>query len=176
MAGGLVRELGGVRIDTSDWPVVLVEFPELRVPDGDFAATLGTIEQIMRECQTKREKCAQVTDITRVQQLAPASQRKYAGEWLKRNTNLIVATSVGGATVTPSAILRGLITAVHWFHKPATPNEFVATREEGLRYVIGLLDQAHIALPHRVCVLRERLNLMAQPPRGKQSSWLGWPR
>jgi hypothetical protein len=176
MVGGVVRELGGVRIDTTDWPVVLVEFPEHRVPDGEFEAALGAIEHVMRECQARGEKCAQVTDITRVKEISPASQRRYAGEWLKKNTHLIAATSVGGATVTPSAILRGLITAVHWIHKPATPNAFVATRDEGLRYVIGLLDQAHVALPHRVCVIRERLALQAQPPRAKQSSWLGWPR
>jgi hypothetical protein len=176
MAGGLVREFGGIRVDTNDWPVVVVEFPEHRVPDGDFEAALGAMEQVMRDCQAKREKCAQVTDIARVREIATASQRQYAGEWLKRNTQLVVATSVGGATVTPSAVLRGLITAVHWFHKPATPNAFVATREEGLRYVIGLLDEAHVALPERVRILRERLRLQAQPPRGKQSSWFSWPR
>ncbi len=170
----IAREFGGARVDTTDWPIVLLEFPEQRVPDGDYEAALQYIEDVMRECQSKRLKCAQVTDISRMQQIANASQRKYAGEWLTRNTELIVATSVGGATVTPSAILRGLVTAVHWFHKPATASEFFATRDDAHRYVIGLLETARVSLPERVRLMRDRLMLRG-PQRPKQSSWLNWP-
>jgi hypothetical protein len=155
----IVREFGGARVDTTDWPILLLEFPEHRVPDGDYEAALGYIVQVMRECHAKGERCAQITDISRMKEIANASQRKYAGEWLTKNTALIVAASVGGATVTPSAILRGLVTAVHWFHKPATASEFFATREEALRYVIGLLEVAHVSLPERVRLLRDRLML-----------------
>jgi hypothetical protein len=134
-----------------------MEFPEHHFPDADFEAALGQIEAIMRECRSAGGKCAQVTDLTRMQQIAPASQRKFAGDWAKRNNDLIVAVSVGGATVTPSAILRGLVTAVHWFHRPPTPNAFLATRPRGQAYVIELLEKAKVVLPPRVCALRDRL-------------------
>jgi hypothetical protein len=172
----MVREFGGVRIDTTDWPILLMEFPEHRFADAEIHAALEAIEQLMRECREQREKCAQVTDLTRVQQLPPASQRKYSGDWLKRNNDLILAASVGGATVTPSAILRGLVTAVHWFHKPETSNEFFATRAEALRYVIQRLEQGRVSLPARVRELRDRLTLQMQPPREKQPSGLSWRR
>jgi hypothetical protein len=172
----MVRDFGGVRVDTNDWPILLMEFPEHRFPDSDFFAALGAIESLMHECRVQRERCAQITDLTRMQQIAPASQRKYAGDWLKRNNDLVVETSVGGATVTPSAILRGLVTAVHWFHKPQTSNEFFATRPEAQRHVIHRLEQAHVALPPRVCELRERLMLQLHPPREKQPSGLSWRR
>jgi hypothetical protein len=171
----IVRDFGGARVDTTDWPILLLEFPEHRVPDADYEAALGYIEQIMIECRTKREKSGQVTDISRMKEIANARQRKYAGDWLTKNTDLIVAASVGGATVTPSAILRGLVTAVHWFNKPATASEFVATRDEALRYVIGLLEVARVPLPDRVRDLRDRLMLRDRPMRPKQSSWIGWP-
>jgi hypothetical protein len=171
----IVRDFGGARVDTTDWPILLLEFPEHRVPDADYEAALGYIERIMVECKAKREKCAQVTDISRMKEIANARQRKYAGEWLERNTALIVEASVGGATVTPSAILRGLVTAVHWFNKPATASEFVATREEALRYVIGLLETARVPLSDRVRDLRDRLYLRDRPMRPRQSSWTNWP-
>ena len=159
MGTHLSRDFGGVRVDTSDWPIIVMEFPEKHFPDADFEAALGHVEQIMVECRSTGQKCGQITDLTRMQQIAPASQRKFAGDWAKRNSDLIVAVSVGGATVTPSAILRGLVTAVHWFHRPPTPNAFLATRPEGLLYVIGLLEQAKVVLPPRVGDLRERLLL-----------------
>ena len=162
MGTHLSRDFGGVRVDTGDWPIIVMEFPQHRFPDADFEAALGQIEQIMQECQTTGHKCAQITDLTRMEQIAPASQRRYAGEWAKRNNDLIVAVSVGGATVTPSAILRGLVTAVHWFHRPPTPNAFLATRPGGLLYVIELLEQAKVVLPPRVCELRDRLALQAR--------------
>jgi hypothetical protein len=172
----IVRDFGGVLIDTTDWPIILMEFPELRFADADIHAALDSIEQLMRECREQRGKCTQITDLTRVQQIPPASQRKFSGDWLKRNNDLILATSVGGATVTPSAILRGLVTAVHWFHKPETSNEFYATRAEAYRYVIQRLEQSRVSLPARVRELRDRLLLQMQPPREKQPSGLSWRR
>ena len=180
MATHLSRDFGGVRVDTSDWPIILMEFPEYRFPDADFEAALGHIEQIMQECHGTGHKCAQITDLTRMQQIAPASQRKYAGDWAKRNNDLIVAVSVGGATVTPSAILRGLVTAVHWFHRPPTPNAFLATRPDGLRYVIELLEGGKVVLPPRVRELRDRLTMQAKTHRDSSRAGstdvVGWRR
>lgn len=176
MATHLTRDFGGIRVDTTDWPILLFEFPEQRFADADFEAALDHVEQIMRECRGTGRKCAQITDLSRMQQIAPASQRKYAGEWAKRNNGLIVSASVGGATVTPSAILRGLVTAVHWFHRPPTPNAFLATLPDGQRYVIDLLEQANVSLPLRVRELRDRLAAQATTHRGKLPSWLGGRR
>jgi hypothetical protein len=172
----MVRDFGGVRVDTTDSPILLMEFPEHRLQDADFHAALESIEKLMRECRGQRDRCAQITDLTRMHEIAPASQRKCAGEWLKRNNELVLASSVGGATVTPSAILRGLVTAVHWFHKPDTGNDFFATRAEAQRHVIQRLEQARVSLPPRVCELRERLLLQLHPPREKQPSGLTWRR
>jgi hypothetical protein len=175
VAAHLVRDFGGILVDTNDWPILVMEFPENRFPDTEFQASLDYIEHLMVECRSAGHKCAQITDLTRMQQIAPASQRKYAGEWAKRNSDLVVASSVGGATVTPSAILRGLVTAVHWFHRPPTPNAFLATRTDGQRYVIDLLAQAREFLPPRVCELRDRLAGQART-RDKLPSGLGWRR
>jgi hypothetical protein len=176
MPAHLVREFGGLLVDTTDWPIIVLEFPEERFPDADCEAGLGYVEQLMRECVRDREKCAQITDLTRIQQIPNASQRRYAGEWVKRNGELVVASSVGGATVTPSSILRGLVTAVHWFHRPPTPNAFLATRPDAHRYVIKLLEDARVSLPARVTQLRDRLAREATAYREKQPGGWTWPR
>ena len=61
---------------------------------------------------------------------------------------------------------NGLVTAVHWFHRPPTPNAFLATRPRGLLYVIELLEQAKVVLPRRVCELRDRLMAQAKTDPG----------
>jgi hypothetical protein len=172
MTAQRVREFGGLLVDTTDWPIIVLEFPEQRFPDADCQAGLDCITQLMRECARERQKCTQITDLTRIQQIPNASQRKFAGEWVKQNSELVVAASVGGATVTPSAILRGLVTAVHWFHRPPTPNAFLASKPDAQRYVIKLLEDARVPLPARVSQLRDRLARETQAFREKQPS--GW--
>jgi hypothetical protein len=176
MVAQRVREFGGLLVDTTDWPIIVLEFPEQRFPDADCQAGLDCITQLMRECLRDRQRCTQITDLTRIQQIPNASQRKFAGEWVKHNSELVVAASVGGATVTPSAILRGLVTAVHWIHRPPTPNAFLASKAEAQRYVIKLLEDARVPLPPRVMALRDRLSREAQPYREKQPPGWTWPR
>jgi hypothetical protein len=175
MAARIVREFGALRVHTTDWPIIVMDIPEVRVADEDLRGALGYIEQLLRECQSKGVKCAQVTDMTRIRELPPASQRKYAGEWVRATAALQVATSVGGANVTPSAILRGIITAIHWIQKPPTPVEFFATREEAMLQCIRWLDEARVLLPSGVHELREKLTHEAQV-REKQPSRWSWRR
>jgi hypothetical protein len=38
------RDVGRVRLSTIDWPIVLVEFPENRVPDASLHSLLGYLD------------------------------------------------------------------------------------------------------------------------------------
>jgi hypothetical protein len=153
----ITRDFGGIRIETVNWPIVLMEFPENRVSDSDFHQALGYIEHLMRECVANREKSYQVTDITRIQEIAPATQRKYAAEFLKRNTALAREASLGTASVTPSSILRGIMTAIFWISPPPTPAVFFATRGDAYLHAIGVLEEGGAWLPQRLVDLRARL-------------------
>src|SRR5258708_5301617 len=112
MVGRVDREFGGIRVATIDWPLVLTEFPEERVAEASLHAALDYLESLMREATKTREKLFFITDLTRMRETPPARQRQYTAAWNKRNADLSRASSVGGATVTPSPILRGVITAV----------------------------------------------------------------
>jgi hypothetical protein len=100
-------EFGGIHVSAADWPIILLEFPEKRVPDATLHSALGYLESIMREAAKTRERIYILTDITLMREVTPASQRRYTADWMKRVQPLSRIASVGGAMVTPSSILRG---------------------------------------------------------------------
>jgi hypothetical protein len=171
MVARVAREFGGIRVDTTDWPVFVLELPEFRLVDSDIGLALGYVEQIWRECEKDHEKCCLVTDAGRIQAIPPASQRKLSADWAKGTSELQRAVSVGGACVTPSSIIRGIITAILWIYKPDRPVAFFATRDEAKLQAIQWLDEAGVRLPPRLRELRE---VLKTKHRERQSSGLGW--
>jgi hypothetical protein len=171
MVARIVREFGGIRVDTTDWPMFVFELPEFRLVDSDINLAFAHIEQIWRECQKDHEKCCLIMDAARTQALPPASQRKLAADWAKSTAGLQKVVSVGGACVTPSSIIRGIITAILWIYKPETPVAFFATRDEAKLQAIEWLDEAGVRLPPRLRELRQALKTKH---RERQSSGLGW--
>jgi hypothetical protein len=158
----VVRDFGGLRVATIDWPLALIEMPEQRVNDADLEAALVYFEQLMVECQRNHERFARVTDLANVRQPLTASQRRLFGHWLQRGAELQKATSVGEANVTPSPIVRGIITAIYWFQKPLVPTMFFSTRGEATLQAIRWLEDARVSLPPGVCHLRDDLRSAAR--------------
>lgn len=156
MATRRAQEFEGIRVSSDDWPIVFTEFPEDRVSDAALQAMFRHLEELMREAEAKREKIFIITDLTRMHHLAPASQRKYSGEWIQRTAMLARTATVGGAQVTPSSILRGLVTAIFWLKPPPTPAIFVATREEAIVRGIEMLTAANAPLSPRVLELQDK--------------------
>jgi hypothetical protein len=150
MVARIIRDFGGLRVTTIDWPLALMEMPEQRVTDADLEAALAYLEQVMLDCRKDRERFALVTDLANVRQLPPASQRKLYGEWLQRSADLQKETSVGGANVTPSALARGIVTAIYWFQKPLVPTMFFTTRGEAKQQAIRWLEEARVPVPSSV--------------------------
>src|SRR5690606_35921348 len=54
---------------------------------------------------------------------------------------------VGSATVVPSALARGALTAILWVWSPAAPHHPCGTVEEGLDWCLQRLRAGHVALP-----------------------------
>jgi hypothetical protein len=152
------REFDGVRVEAVDWPIVLVDFPAGRLADATLQAVLDALETVMREAERAKEKIFIINDLTHMRSIPPASQRKFTGEWIQRTANLSRTASVGAAQVTPSAILRGIITAVFWFHPSPSPSVFVATREEAVSRGILMLEEAGVQLPARLRQQRRAAN------------------
>jgi hypothetical protein len=145
-----VRDFGSIRVDTTDWPVVVMGLPELRFEDSDLKMALAYIEQIMRECEKDHDKFCQITDAGRVHAMPPASQRNIIAEWARDTAALQKTATVGGIVVTPSSIIRGLVTALLWLYKPHRPLAFLATRDEAMLLAIEWLEEARVRLSPRL--------------------------
>jgi hypothetical protein len=150
------REFGGIRVAVADWPVVVTEFPEKAVPDDALRSVFGHLESLMTDAQREGEKVFIITDISRMRQITPASQRRLAADWLKQVGPLTLVASAGGATVTPSTILRGVITALFWLQPSPTPFFCVATRHDAMVKGIEMLQAARVLLSPRLIAYRDK--------------------
>jgi hypothetical protein len=160
MVERLVREFGGIRIDTREWPIIIWESPERRLPDAAPAEALDYLVELMR-ATPPGVKTFSLTDLSRVKEAPPASQRKYAANHMERTRALQRRVCAGSAIVVTSAIVRGVITAVFWLKPPPVISKMVASREEGLRFGIDLLAAAAPPLPQNLRELRDRLDRLA---------------
>jgi hypothetical protein len=150
------REFGGIRVVVADWPVVVTEFPEKAVPDDALCSVFGYLQSLMTDAQRDGEKIFIITDISRMRQITPASQRRLAADWLKQVGPLTLVASAGGATVTPSTILRGVITALFWLQPSPTPFFCVATRHDAMVKGIEMLQAARVLLSPALIAYRDK--------------------
>ena len=86
------------------------------------------------------------TDLSRMHEFPPVSQRKYAAEWMSRTLPLQKLASLGGATVARATMLRAFSNAVHWVAPPAMPSIFVATRREAFDEALNAFRAARVSL------------------------------
>jgi hypothetical protein len=155
----LTRKLhthGLVRFDTRYFPLVFLDLLSGKIQDEDFKQAFVHLEAVLRT----GERSFQVTDLSLVTD-APPSQRKIAGDWTERTAELQRAYSLGGAVVAPSAVLRGILTAVHWFKKPPSPTKVVSSRSEAILHAISVLEGNGIPVNDEMRALAMRSQLSA---------------
>jgi hypothetical protein len=148
-----VREFGGIRVDTTDWPIVLIDFPA-KHERSSLVAMLAHLETLLREGEQEGDRSFVITDLSRIRSIPGADQRRYSAEWMQRTLELQKAATVGAANVAPSAVLRGIVTAVFWIRPPATPTAVVASREEAIARGVETLEAAGVKLPPRLREVR----------------------
>lgn len=83
---------------------------------------------------------AWVVDLSAIRE-ASASQRKIFAEHLARFEAHDIAYNCGSALVVPSAVLRGLVTAVFWVKPPKFPNQLFEKREDALAWATRQLRE-----------------------------------
>lgn len=154
MAERGVRQFGGIAIDCTQWPIIVWESPALRVDDRATEEALGWLEELWRSTPAG-VKSFTLTDLSAMKEAAPASQRKYAAEFQKRNRDLQVRASVGGAIVATSTLVRGVLTAVFWLQRSALETVVFGSREEALVYGVGLLAGAGQKVPAQLRHLQD---------------------
>ena len=85
-----------------------------------------------------------------------ARERKAIGAWVNdpRIHALTGKLCVGSATVVPSPVARGALTALLWFWTPAMPHRAVSTVEEGLDFCLEHVASAGLTLPRPAVEIR----------------------
>jgi hypothetical protein len=156
----LVRQFEGIRIDTRDWPLLIMEMPEGSVNDEAVHGALACLEGIMAQTPAYA-RFFQVTDLSRMTRFSPASQRRYAGEWSRRTADLAKRARVGALIVAPSPMLRAIVSAVLWTKGAKGPSHVASTRAEGVLQAIRALEVAQPPLAPHLIALRERLEACA---------------
>jgi hypothetical protein len=157
MVPRIVRHFGTIRVDTMNWPILLMDAGAYAATDAELEGALDYVTQVYRACLAAGEKCAHITDISRATNIPPATQRRMAGEWVKQNRELMRVACAGGGAVTPSAIIRGIVTAIYWIQTPPTPQVIVATLDEAMVASIKHLEDARVPLPPDVKKLRDEI-------------------
>jgi hypothetical protein len=114
-----------VPIDITRWPVVIVDWPhELSIAEMEnyFVRLAGL-------CESRR--FALVIDASGSDPLRyPAAHRKRLRELAAEHKAQIARACICQAFVITSPLMRGILTALHWFVKADWPQEFFRSRED----------------------------------------------
>ena len=140
------RDFDGLHILTDHWPVIVLDFPGKLLPDAALRDGLAYVTGLLEEAGKSHERTYSIADLTHLALMAPPSQRRIVAEWLSRTLLLQKLVNLGIAVVAPSAIFRGLVTAIYWLVQPPVPSLCVATRTAAFAEAVKAFDAARIPL------------------------------
>lgn len=140
-----------IKSDYQAWPIVLVT-PPAEVEDQEFVDFLDAFEA---ECDSRSGRCVLVLNLCECKQLTLA-QRKVMTERMSRGS--AVDRIRGTVMVFESKILRGILTAIFWAHKPLYPTKVFSELGEAMRWageMLSLLAATHDSSPGEYVVMEQ---------------------
>jgi hypothetical protein len=120
-----------VEYDTTHWPLAV-----LVLPADVSAIDLTRLARSLEAIYARRARFVSITDATAVSKLPDAKARSEIGAWTKSIEAQSKRYLVANALVVPSAVARGVLTAIQWIAPPVVPTTVCATVREGATYVI----------------------------------------
>jgi hypothetical protein len=125
-----MNAMGHPRILDEDWPVVVVEWPER----ANAAGIKLHFDEMVALLAQRPGPFAVVVDATKARGL-DADLRARTAKGIEQLTQASKGRIKGIAYVVPSALMRGIITAIHWLVRAPAPTATFALRGEALRWV-----------------------------------------
>jgi hypothetical protein len=150
------RARDGIDVDDSMWPLVVIGFRGELV-DEDWRRMFAHYDKLYE----RREKFHVVNDGMSVKSVMSASQRKLIADAAKAHTEMSRRWCLGGATVVPNAIMRGVVTAITWVAPPAYKLTLHATLPEAVDEALRTLSDREIAVPDSARAYRRALGSAA---------------
>jgi len=129
---------GGIAVDFSHWPLVVMTPPPNALSDADFMAYIKWMEQYVTRAGVKY---AVVNDARRAAPIT-AAHRKLLSDYMTRVRPITRIYCVGMAMVFDSAVMRGIMTAILWMTDPDYPTRVFATPAEAIAWAEVQLGRA----------------------------------
>jgi hypothetical protein len=128
-------------------PLLVLRFPEV-VDAEAIDAMMATFDRAHRRGQ----RFASVLDATETRRLPGPREREALAAWLAEpmRRQLEREQNIGSALVNPSGIVRAFVAAIYFVRKPASPQHWVATLQEGVEWACARLVEAGVPLPPEV--------------------------
>ncbi|MCA9578587.1 MAG: STAS/SEC14 domain-containing protein [Polyangiales bacterium] len=111
--------------DRSEWPLLVVRWPEGVVTDESLDRYLA---ESVQDLSRRTVHC--VMHDSRTAMGLSAAQRRRMAAHLAQHEHAIRQWTSGVAIVSPSAVIRGMITAVNWITGTPCPQRTFATEPE----------------------------------------------
>ncbi len=137
-----MSEQDGFTLDTSRWPLVVVNVARRPVTDAELDAFMEAQRAMLR----RRERYVEIADTTHVH-MFPPSQRKKMAEFLRETNPAADQLCAGLSLVVGNAVVRGGMTAIFWIFQPTYPVKAVATFAEAADFLRHAAASAGLALP-----------------------------
>lgn len=129
--------------ERDEWPLLVVRWPDGPVTDD-------SLERYLRESagDLARRTVHCVLHDSQTAMGLSAAQRRRMAEHLEQHKEAIAQWTSGVAIVTPSAIVRGMITAVNWITGTPCPQRTFSTEREARSWLAEVhRDKTHAEAP-----------------------------
>ncbi len=132
-------------------PLIVVRFVGSPT-DAEFREYLALLERNLQDSIARGATTAIAIDATAQPNAISAAQRRTQADWIRSHYHSLATACVGTAFVAPTAILRGIITAVFWMQRLPYPYAVVATLSEAEAWCAGQLAATpkSMAPPRRI--------------------------
>ena len=95
---------------------------------------LNEVESFFRSLESRAQKIEAVVDLAQME-ATTASHRSMLAQWRLRRKALIANAVDRAVYIAPSAMMRGMLTAVFWFAQPVVPVQVSRSRQEALMWL-----------------------------------------
>jgi hypothetical protein len=133
-----------MKVNESMWPIVVFTLGETTT-DDDWRRMFATYDEIY----TRRQLFHAITDGMSIKSFPTSAQRRLIADLSREHESRSRRWCVGGATVLPNAVARGVVTALTWLAPPVYKLTYHATFADAHDEAVRTLEARGVALPER---------------------------
>jgi hypothetical protein len=124
-----------MKFERDDWPLIRIVWPEGALTDSDLDQFMSGS---MADLAKRNVHCILHISHSTVGMSAP--QRKQFADLLERTEPQVRQWTAGVAIVTPSAIIRGMITAINWMKGTPCPQRTFSSEPEARLWLADVYE------------------------------------